>query len=317
MSYTTNITEELTIRNTSAKTRHIVWQIFNYLQQLDSMYNIRRFHIIHAALEADGECIEVHDQWKDEDGLFRVEYDESGKETRIYWREDVIPSEYYGLINSAAGLRRNFPPLLEPPKEVKFRIDYFCECTIGQIGIEFWRNVFEAMDDEELRANVRYICVQDNDACEETAFTYRYDACGFGEVPYQDGLDAIADTGDWAFDLYTYAVNEERKEGTPEQKEADDRLAAEINAYAEKYDLYFEPELSDEIAIEWYYECAASEVPRLMKDVQQMMRTLSENGYDPMLTHPHAVCRDRGKLAAIRFEYDVLTGTMQMQSVRL
>ena len=61
MSYTTNITEEITIRNTSAKAAHIAAQIHHYLQELDSMSYIGRFLIVHAALDADGNHVEVRD----------------------------------------------------------------------------------------------------------------------------------------------------------------------------------------------------------------------------------------------------------------
>lgn len=316
MSYTTNITEEITIRNTSAKAAHIAAQIHHYLQELDSMSYIGRFLIVHAALDADGNHVEVRDQWKDIDGLYRREFDEFGKETRVYWREDIVPSAYHGLMNLAASLRRS-SPFKEPVKDITFRIDYFCECSLATIGIEFWKEVFEAMDCEELRQQVRYSCVQDYDSEERTAFAYRYDEKGFHEVTHQPGFDAIADTGKWGFDLYTYALNEDRDEGTREQQEIDEEIVATINAYTEKYNLSFDPEKLDEITIEGYYECDASAIPELLDDVECIMCFLSEKGYIPTLVLPHAVCRDISKLAAIRFGFDDEYQILNVESVRL
>ena len=300
MSYTTNITEELTIRNTDVKTAHIVSQIFHYLQQLDSMYSIRRFHIIHAELIADEDRVEVRNLWKDaDDGLYHVEYDAAGHEMRVSWREDMIPSDYHGLLNMAAGLRRSIPPIIHPAKEITFRIDYFCECSLAQIGFEFWSHVFEALDDEILRRNVRYTCVQDNDSCAETAFTCRYDDTGFHEVAYRPGLKAIAGTGKWEFDLYMYIPTEDREEGTPEQQEIDEEVVAAISTYTEIYGLSFDADNMDEI------------------NTEQIMNFLSERGYDPTLSMLHTVSRDFGKLAAIRYDYDADSGRLLVESVRL
>ena len=318
MSYTMNITEKLTIHNANVKTTHIVSQIFLYLQQLDSMYRIRDFHITSAQLIADDDRVDVQDYGKEygTGKLYRSVCGDDG-EWKIIYPEDDEPTEYYGLLNSAHNLRIFTVPFREPPKEITFRIDYTCECSLAFIGSSFWRDVLESLDCAELREQVRYVCLEDSDSDAETALAWRYDESGFHPVQHQPGLDAVTDTGNWEFDMYIYGLNEERQEGTPAQKEADRQVVDALNAYSKKYDLSFEPEDLTEITVDGYYACAADEIPQLLEDIQQMMRFLDEKGYGPTLSTLHSVYREFGKLAAIRYDFDWSSRVLRVESVRL